>query len=112
MYIYMYVYIIHIIHTHAHAHTHIHTHTHTHTPHTQVFSTLIDVCTKTVYVATLLTGNFCLMDVMQTLRLSQVLTCVTGTKVLAYWYKSTNTDTSGAAAQSREQTQVLMRRPS
>jgi hypothetical protein len=97
MYIYTYMY------------THTHTHTHT---HTQVFSTLIDVCTKTVYVATLLTGNFCLMDVMQTLRLSQVLTCVTGTKVLAYWYKSTNTDTRGAAAQSREQTQVLMRRPS
>ncbi len=27
----------------------------------------------------------------------QVLTCFTGTKVLAYWYKSTNTDTSRAA---------------
>jgi hypothetical protein len=26
-----------------------------------------------------------------------VLTCCTGTKVLAYWYKSTNTDTCGSA---------------
>ena len=27
------------------------------------------------------------------IRIEQVLTCIPGTKVLAYWYKSTNADT-------------------
>jgi signal transduction histidine kinase len=38
----------------------------------ELSSTFIDVATKCVYAATLLTGNFCIMDVVQTLRVAQL----------------------------------------
>ena len=34
--------------------------------------TLIDVVSKSVYAVTLMTGNFCIMDVVQTLRMQQM----------------------------------------
>jgi len=37
---------------------------------------VMDVVAKQIYSVTLLTGNFCIMDVVSTLRLNQVLRCV------------------------------------
>jgi len=38
----------------------------------ELAATIIDVLTKTVYAVTLLTGNFCILDVVQTLRVAQL----------------------------------------
>jgi len=38
----------------------------------EVAATVMDVLTKTVYAVTLLTGNFCILDVVQTLRVAQL----------------------------------------
>ena len=38
----------------------------------EIASTFIDVLTKAVYSVSLLTGNFCILDVMSTLRVAQM----------------------------------------
>ena len=39
---------------------------------------IMDIVAKQIYSVTLLTGNFCIMDVVSTLRLNQVLQSVAG----------------------------------